>query len=621
MKRNKINSILAAALLATTPVLWSACSDTWDDHYAVAEGGMADQPSILASIEADQSLANFLRVIKTIGGAETLDSPQQFTVWAPVNFTSDQADSVIAVYEKDKAAGLKLLDNRAMKQFMQNHVALYSRPVSSTTNDTIKMLNNKYMQLVGKSATSGTLSNNPFNEMIICNNGIIYKTQHIQNFFPNVREFIDQNATTDSLTQLIKLYDEYVLDEKASVAGGIQDGKVVYLDSVTILTNRFLNNYGPIHREDSVYTVIVPTDGVWKTLYEKYSQYYQYASNVNNADSLRNVTTQSRIIQGRFFNTSKNWALNAHPQDSLCNTLYSSYQSHNPRKNVFYNPQETLFAGLKSYECSNGTVYIDDKGVIDPAKTFFGRMDLEAYSPRYYENPLNSSNEETMTISQRVYTPQVVDKVETVENEDGTTTEVITYKNGHNYYYANVVAKSNSAQTSVIYNIPDLLSNVYYNVYVVTCPGNGTNVAETLPTWMQVAYKREKADGTFPARDTVFVNPHPVTAGSCENSDVILKQSKNENCFVTSTEKVDTILVAKAFQANVSGWGLDDATVKFTIGSWERSPSASRDKLYTRTLHLSELILVPFNTKEEAEAAADDIDAFNDVLLEANKEN
>jgi hypothetical protein len=43
--------------------------------------------------------------------------------------------------------------------------------------------------------------------------------------------------------------------------------------------------------------------------------------------------------------------------------------------------------------------------------------------------------------------------------------------------------------------------------------------------------------------------------------------------------------------------------------------------IYTRTLSLCEFILVPFETKEEAEAAADDMDAFNDELLEANKEN
>ena len=123
MKTSRYSKLMAAVLLTGAPLFWSACSDTWDDHYEAQEGTMASQSSLLENIESNPGLANFLKVIKAIGGSETLNSPQQLTVWAPLNMTSAQADSVIAVYQQGVAQGLKLDDNKAITQFMQNHVA------------------------------------------------------------------------------------------------------------------------------------------------------------------------------------------------------------------------------------------------------------------------------------------------------------------------------------------------------------------------------------------------------------------------------------------------------------------------------------------------------------------
>ena len=242
MNTKRFSKIIAAVMLAGAPLFWSACTDAWDEHYDVTEGGMADQPTLLESIKADGNLSNFLRVIEAINAGNTLDSPEQLTVWAPKGLTSAQADSVIAVYQADAAAGLKWEDNKAVTQFFQNHVALYARTISSLTNDTIAMLNKKYMHLIGTSASSGSLDSNPFNEAVICSNGILYKTQNVQSFFPNVREYLEKTTTLDSLATMIKSYDEYELDESSSVAGGIEDGKTVYLDSVTMLSNRLLSS-------------------------------------------------------------------------------------------------------------------------------------------------------------------------------------------------------------------------------------------------------------------------------------------------------------------------------------------------------------------------------------------
>ncbi len=600
---------MMAAVLLVSSILWSACTDTWNDHYGIDEGGMAEQPSILSNLAADSELANFYKVTQAIGMADMLDSPQQLTVWAPVNFTSAQADSVIAVWVEDSISGKKDEDNRALTQFFQNHVALYARTVSSVTNDTIAMLNGKYMHLVGTSSTSGSLQSNPFDGAVISNNGILYKAQNVQTFFPNIREYTELQANMDSLTAFLTDYDEYELDEDASVPGGVVDGKTVYLDSVTNLTNEMLTKYGYIQREDSTYYLIVPTDEVWKAEYDKYHPYFNYTSVVNNADSLANVETRTDIMCGRFFNMSLASRYNYHPEDSLCNTQYMNSQQHNPRQNVYYSPESGILQGLEKVECSNGYIYIDDKGVIEPQTTFFGRKDMEAYLARYYEVPTNSSNEETMNVSTGTYYQLKDQSLNPDSLPDADDSELY-----NTYDYVQITAKTLSANTELMYTIPNTFSSCYYNIYLVTVPS-----VSGLPLWFQVQQNVMNNNGTFPSSGTYFQNPHPVTEGSVENSDVILNQSNNGRCYVASAEKVDTILLQAAVQYTYSSMGLDDGVIELTFTSFGPSSSTYRERIYTRTLSFNEIIMIPYETEEEALAAKDDLDAFNDEILEANK--
>ncbi|MCF0198838.1 MAG: hypothetical protein HUK02_05870, partial [Bacteroidaceae bacterium] len=357
MKISKTIKLIAAGMLFASPLLWSSCADTWGEHYDVTEGGMADQPSLLQNLSADPDLANFYKTLVAIGAGDMLNSSQQFTIWAPINFSAAQADSVIAVYNAQKEAGFKQEDNKAITQFLYNHTAMYSRPISSVTNDTVRMMNDKYMHLIGTSASSGSLNTNPFNEMITCNNGIIYKTAYMQNFFPNVREYIEQTAGLDSVLAYIRTYDEYELDETASVPGGVVDGKTVYLDSVTYLHNNFLSRLdAQISREDSNYTVIVPTNEVWKAKYEKIREYYRYYSpdpetlpQSNDLSSAENYC-KNVLLQSCFFNTSESSKYNKNPKDSLCNTMYYERQQHWPRRNVLYNTGD-LLADMEMQEC------------------------------------------------------------------------------------------------------------------------------------------------------------------------------------------------------------------------------------------------------------------------------
>lgn len=642
MKTNKYTKFMAAVLLAGAPLLWSACTDDWNEHYDIVPGGMAEQESLLQQIKADPQLANFYRVITSIGGAETLDSPQQLTVWAPIGMTEEQADSIINVFNEDQQAGVKLIDNRAIKQFMQNHVALYARPISSLTDTTIVMLNKKHMHLVGDSEKKGSIEENPFSEMKICNNGILYKTENLQTFFPNIREYTELNGL-DSVATFIKGFDKYTLDEQASVEGGVIDGVTIYLDSVTNLSNRLLNEFGLIQREDSDYIFIAPTNEVWQREFDSYRKMFNYSSSVNQSDSLANVMAQRSVFQGRFFNMSKTSKHNQHPQDSLTNTAYYEHQVHNPRKNVYYDPETTLLAGLKSYECSNGKIYVDDKGVMDPTKTFFTRQDISTFGS--HEVPTTSDNKPTMNDKNGTYyTYKMIETVDSVweYNEDKTDSvyvPVIKKEEDKRYNYSEFSAMTSTNQTDVTYTLNNTYSDVYYNIYVVTIPGAGqdrlkdyTGKADSLmSSYFTVECKAQNQDGKLVncgndalgnrvTNNGYMMNPVKYSEESNITGYKDLKgQSNFDRAYATQYNKIDTILISMAKNFDVSSYGIDGGVVTLQFKSFGPSATKTKEKVYTRTLRFSEFILVPFRTREEAVAAAFDLDAINDDKLELYK--
>ena len=646
---------MAAVLLIGASMLWSACTDAWDDHYGVYNP--SGNASIWENLASDEELANFVEVLNAIGCDQTLSSPQQHTIWAPKNMTAEQAAAIIDMFNADKEAGLKLEDNKAYIQFYQNQTALYAHSVSSLTDSTITMLNGKYMRLLGSGYKSGSLADVAFDDAIFCSNGIIYKTDATQPFDANVREKLEMDGRFgvtrkseditypyQNLIELITSYDEYELDENASVPGGVVDGKTVYLDSVLVFSNDLLRSYGYIQREDSTYWVVAPTKEVWSELYDKYIQYYTYNNSVLNSDSLANWYACRNIIQGRFFNASQENKYNRAPEDSLVNTQYYLYQDHNPRLNVYYNPfaEGGILNGLESIDCSNGKIYVDDQGVIDPHTTFFGRYDQDATSSRYIEVPKGASgNEDAMVTRRMEYTKYATEEQQAVDEEgeplyDEDSNPVMetveTDEVLKTYDYLQVTSKVDAEGTKIYYKIPNTLSNVYYNIYIVTTPNQ--NRKEQLPCWFQIEHAEKQENGDF-SKFEKYYNPNPVTYDAADDPDgtgqgvsgdkvvanakTIVELGYSKECYVADAAKVDTILIQKAVKYDFSGYGLDEGVVKLSIGSWENAPGAQQDLIYTRTLRLNEIIMIPFEEEADAIAAADDLDAFNDEILEAKK--
>ena len=261
MKLSNITISRSAVALVTAVFACAACTDDWDEHYDAA---VSDSGTLWQAISSQDNLTNFTRVIQACGYDKTLNGSQTFSVFAPVDadFTSEQADELISSFNEQERNGVKDEDNTVVRQFVQNHISLYSHPVSSLTNDSISMMNGKYKVLTQSMLGDSKLSSANH----LYSNGVLFTLDKQVEYFPNVYEYLGLDGDVDSVYNFLNQYSVYKFDPDKSVAGGIEDGLIVYLDSVTVLNNAIFNKYGLINNEDSSYLFLAPTNDEWNRM-------------------------------------------------------------------------------------------------------------------------------------------------------------------------------------------------------------------------------------------------------------------------------------------------------------------------------------------------------------------
>lgn len=526
------------------------CTDEWDNHYAEDQ---STKGTLWEAIQEKSELSNFARVIEATGYAERLESSQMFTVFAPVNdhFDSAEADRLIADYNKEKAQGVREEDNKVVNQFVQNHIAMSNRSVSSLTSDSITLMNGKYETLTALHfGESRILSSNQY-----VTNGVLFTIEKAEEYFPNVFEYIGQNGQTNKLYEFLNHYSVYEFDPDKSVAGDIVDGKIVYLDSVFHLTNSMLREYGHINREDSSYMALVPTDRVWNQLYDEYVNYFNYNDLTPKRDSMVHTYTSRAIADGTIFNLNTQAAyLNDSARSTKYEELYNGVLSYaEPRYYIYRNPYEGAFAGAEKTVCSNGDVLIQDQWNIDKLETFCQQIKIEAENNRYVD-----------TIEQ-AKEPLTVRAVPQSNSFYGKVSE---------NYFVEVIALSSIASNSVRYGIPDQLSNIGYDIYAVFVPAIAYNenasAEDRLPCRVKITLGYVEQDGT--------------------EEVITLRSPANKAYFETTPDVVDTLLVAENFVFPTCAFDLEDPQVTLQVASNFGSSMSSR---FTRTLRMDCIILKP----------------------------
>ena len=125
----------------------AGCTDTWDDHYDSLGGGEngVHEGTIWSAIKSNPNMSNFAKLIEGCDYVDRLNGSQVFTVFVPTNddFSAAEADALIAEY---KAQAEKVLpeNNTVVKEFIQNHMALYNHSFTNMRTDTMVLMNGKY---------------------------------------------------------------------------------------------------------------------------------------------------------------------------------------------------------------------------------------------------------------------------------------------------------------------------------------------------------------------------------------------------------------------------------------------------------------------------------------------
>lgn len=547
MKKNKFYRMQAAAVFMAG-LCCASCSDTWDDHYTAASEGVINI-TLWQAINSNSELSNFAKVAKACGYDTTLDGSQTFTVFAPTNanLTNEQADSMIALYNEDKAAGVKTAENRVIKQFLQNHIALYKKSVSSISTDSVTMMNGKYQTLT----QTGIGGENFETKNILYNNGILYTLGGQVKYEPNIFEYLAMDSELDSVYNFIKSYGKYEFDASQSVAGGVVDGKTQYLDSVTVYTNTIINNLGYINREDSTYWMVAPTNSEWKRLVEEYTPYFNYDTKVDNRDSLQYANARVAIINGAFFSRTNN--KDAAIQDSVVSTSSLSEEmfNYNPTDRRYYHYYKPfasggVFNGTTSVDLSNGRLLKASDFRISKFETFLQERKVEA------ENTYN---------------------VDTLNNAIDPIT-IRTMQTNNPFYgqvsgnsFVEISPDAVGAQPTITYNISGVLSNVGYDVYAVFVPALAY---DTLAT----------ADQRLPVKFRAQVG--------CQQSGVT--KWERASSFTTTADVVDTIKIKSNFKFKTTSFGLDQSQTKVKI--YTDVPVRESSK-YQTTMRLDCIIVRP----------------------------
>ena len=571
------NKVIGLALVALT---FMACSDTWDDHYDKKGEGTNDA-TLWQAISQNGNLSNFAKVVQACGYDKALNSSQVFTVFAPTNdnFSAQEAEELIAGYNAEKG---KVIDddNTVIKEFIQNHIAMYNHSVSPMRDDSLVMMNGKNMFL-----TSGSFGGNQIlSSNVHYNNGVLFTIQGKAQYFPTVFEYLRKDADLDSIASFFyntRFYRKEFVPGR-SVAGGLENGKTVYLDSVFVQQNDLWDYlWAYTNEEDSTYWMVVPTNQVWKQLIEEYEPYFNYDKNVSFRDSMAYTLPRMAIVDGTTFSRTVN--TDSHLTDSALSTsaaeTYTSREYMWGNKNLHYyqfggksavNTQKPLsatgiFTGTDDVVCSNGLVRKTNDWKINKLNTFYQWIIIEAEEGSSVKEVSKQENSTTHDMEPTI---------------KAVTRRVMSDNRFNGKVWSNAFVEFQQQKTTVnhtvTFNIRNVLSNIPYDIYLVTAPAlaNDSNAteAERIPCKMECAIYYHDQNG--------------------ETQRTSLKSS-----FSNNPDIVDYILLSdpeKGFSFPTATYGLTEAEPQITLELKTKvSSSELRTKKFDRTMRIDCIMLVP----------------------------
>lgn len=267
------------AVVACSALVAVSCTDYLDYNTVPEATNPAADKTLWENISENENLTDFAAVLKRLGYDEVLNASHTYTVWAPQNgsFSLEELNQMDST--------------KVERQFLKNAIADFAHREADINDTVVYMLNGKLVKFSNKNTDmlafdgKDILPNaaNPAVFNYSSTNGLLYITSAPATFRYNGYEYLRESEDMPSMMgAYVEHYESRVLDEANSVKGAIIDGVQHYDDSViivsNILTDRMLR--AQLDNEDSLYTVLIPTDTAWNRAYGEIASYYNFVEKI-----------------------------------------------------------------------------------------------------------------------------------------------------------------------------------------------------------------------------------------------------------------------------------------------------------------------------------------------------
>lgn len=452
MKR--IKEYIGAVVLGSAMLAIPGCTDTFNEHYDVEDGGNAATETLWEIISNNPNLSRFKDIAEKATYyrdekhpqtgytfKDMLQSSMLVTVWVPENsaFTDATYNDWMNMAEERGYT--------VQQQLMNNSITLWRQIATGGGVDTLSMLNGKRLAFNKDKYTMADVD--IIEKNIPAVNGTLHTTSEILPFRYNLYEFL-KDGTNSAANQVSRMHnyveanDTTYFNPNASIEGTPNaDGLPTYVDSVYHTSNTlffgthrfpkdgtekeeyvtYTESFGAyIEAEDSTFLMILPTDNAWQTAYNKLEKYYNYAENYVHKDQWENGTKLLLVgnNDGAVLNTDslKDVNINMDIISPLCFTLHQQPNANDEigkwkldeflsdkgaRASYFYNTfgdtlrsdeewdKTQIFNGTQ-IELSNGVGFVSNEWPF-PSKFYRPDLTMEIGKSFFYRSSHDASNQ------------------------------------------------------------------------------------------------------------------------------------------------------------------------------------------------------------------------------------
>ncbi|MFT3737828.1 MAG: fasciclin domain-containing protein [Breznakibacter sp.] len=319
------------SMLAVFVCLAAACSDAWDDHVKINDN--VSQQNITQYMASEDGFSKFWALVIQTQVDKKLDSTTIYTIWAPTNAAMDVLGVLNFESDADKM------------KFVLNHISFGKHSAfAPSSGDSIYMLSGKKLVYFPSMDLIDGVQIAKEQEMVV-KNGVIQVVNSALVPRMTIWDWVMEKAPDNMFVRYVKSLNYYYFDPEASGYLGTDDkGNAIYRDSVVVLKNKFIQQVADMSSEDSLLTLLVPSDEAFVAEFNKFQKYYRVE------DRSSNVIPTVKDSANIWINVAK---------DFLFRGVYSLADAPDTLVS-FFNVKVPFIKGAvaSSFSCSNGFVHM-----------------------------------------------------------------------------------------------------------------------------------------------------------------------------------------------------------------------------------------------------------------------